>query len=836
MKQFSQSQQENDENSQQPKQTNIDISGGQFGVVGDHATIQGGVHFYSPAPQPPAIDPAEALARLAEMPTETIPDPAPLPTPHRMPLARNEHFVGREADLKRLARTLKGAGATAAIGQVAAATGLGGIGKSQLAAAFAHRYGHYFLGGVFWLSFAEPANVPTEVAACAPLDSDGLELAAQVRRVRAAWEEPLPRLLIFDNCEDEALLDEWRPKTGGSRVLVTSRRGQWSRSLGLTPLALGVLSRAESVALLVKFRPDLGPEAGPPSPPEGGTSSSPEGGTSSSPEGGPPNPPEGGTSAFSPPSGGSGGETGLEAIAAELGDLPLALHLAGSYLESYADDPALGDPAAFLAELRDSALLEHPALVGEDVSPSPTNHGLHVGRSFALSYDRLRAEAPVDGTARRLLARAACFLPGEPLPRDLLLATLGLDPDDRPARRQAAQGLRRLQSLGLLEAEADGSLRLHRLLARFIQDLRPDDTARSAVEAALLKEADQLNNAGYPAPLLEWQAHLRHVTDTTRREESEQAAGLCNTLGYHLDMVGEYEAARPYYERALAIRETVLGPEHPHTAQSLNNLGALLQATGDNAGARPTFERALAIREKVLGPEHPDTASSLNNLGALLQAMGDNAGARPYYERTLAIFEKILGPEHPHTATNLNNLGFLLQAMGEYEAARPYVERALAIREQVLGPEHPHTASSLNNLGFLLQAMGDYEGARPYYERALAIWETVLGPEHPDTASSLNNLGGLLQAMGEYEGARPYYERALAIWEKVLGPEHPDTANSLNNLAVLCFYQDKFEEAAAFMRRALAIRETKLGPDHPDTQRSRRNLAAIEERLGDSAG
>ena len=72
--------------------------------------------------------------------------------------------------------------------------------------------------------------------------------------------------------------------------------------------------------------------------------------------------------------------------------------------------------------------------------------------------------------------------------------------------------------------------------------------------------------------------------------------------------------SRPLKERALAICEKALGPEHPHTATSLNNLACLLQAQGDLAGARPLFERALAIYEKALGPEHPDTAMVRNNL------------------------------------------------------------------------------------------------------------------------------------------------------------------------------------------------------------------------------
>src|SRR5262245_46349115 len=93
--------------------------------------------------RPRPVDPetlAAAERKLTALPLETIPDPAPLPSGSRMPLRRNPLFVGREADLRALATTLKG-GDTAAISQTAAASGLGGIGKTQLASEFVHRYG-----------------------------------------------------------------------------------------------------------------------------------------------------------------------------------------------------------------------------------------------------------------------------------------------------------------------------------------------------------------------------------------------------------------------------------------------------------------------------------------------------------------------------------------------------------------------------------------------------------------------------------------------------------------------------------------------------------------------
>ena len=141
------------------------------------------------------------------------------------------------------------------------------------------------------------------------------------------------------------------------------------------------------------------------------------------------------------------------------------------------------------------------------------------------------------------------------------------------------------------------------------------------------------------------------------RGREERAADLLDRLAsYRHGALAAYAQARPLFERALAIREKALGPEHPDTATSLNNLAFLLKDQGDLAGGRPLYERALAIREKALGPEHPDTATSLNNLARLLQDQGDLAGARPLLERALAIYEKALGPEHPDTAISLNNL------------------------------------------------------------------------------------------------------------------------------------------------------------------------------------
>ena len=312
-------------------------------------------------------------------------------------------------------------------------------------------------------------------------------------------------------------------------------------------------------------------------------------------------------------------------------------------------------------------------------------------------------------------------------------------------------------------------------------------------------------------------------------------AGTMSLLGILCHNMADYSHMRLLHERALAIREKVLGPTHPDTAKSLHNLASYLantSATSDRAAARPIFERVLAIREKALGPTHPDIALTLNNLAVFLRKTGnpaDFALARQYHERALAIREQVLGPMHQETSQSLNNLAYYLNQTGDpndLKAARPLFERALAINEEVLGPSHPKTAKSLNNLAGYLGKTGypaDFEAARALFERAMAISEKALGPTHPETATTLANLGGYLGMTGNSDdsaAARPLLERALQIHEQVLGPMHPDLILPLDNLAkCLTATGDPSDYAMArpLFKRALAISEASLGQMHPNT-------------------
>ncbi len=317
--------------------------------------------------------------------------------------------------------------------------------------------------------------------------------------------------------------------------------------------------------------------------------------------------------------------------------------------------------------------------------------------------------------------------------------------------------------------------------------------------------------------------------------ESAPVAGSAAVVGSFLSDMGLYPAALPFAERALAIYERALGPDHPRVATSVNNLATLRQSQGDYAGALPLHERSLAIRERALGPDHPEVAESLNNLATLYWAEGDYAGALPLYERSLAIWERTLGPDHLNVAANLNNLATLYSVQGDNARALPLCERALAIYERALGPDHPQVAHSLNILAAIYRAHGDYGRALPLCERALAICERALGPDHPQVATSLSNLTVLYEARGDYGRALPLCERALAIRERALGPDHPDVAQSLDNLAAIYRAQSDYGRAAPLYERAVAISERTLGPDHSQVATSLNNLAALYYEQGDHA-
>jgi len=243
--------------------------------------------------------------------------------------------------------------------------------------------------------------------------------------------------------------------------------------------------------------------------------------------------------------------------------------------------------------------------------------------------------------------------------------------------------------------------------------------------------------------------------------------------------------------------------------KDLNNQARYLRETGDTndfAAARPLLERAVAISEKALGPEHPVVAEGLSILALHLEDAENLAAARPLFERALAIYEKTLGPEHLFVARTLLFLAFHLHSTGDAEdfaIARSLYERALAIYEKVFGLEHPNVAHSLNDLAIYLWDTGDAEDfvvARTLYERALAIIEGYYGPASAEAGVILYQLGSLLGELNEFDLAETLLRRGLDITIEQSGRNSQDTLERIDKLAEVLEAKDNLRDISVLRK------------------------------------
>jgi tetratricopeptide (TPR) repeat protein len=736
----------------------------------------------------------EANQLFASMPVDTIPELSPLPPSSRVIYSHNSLFVGREDDLLAIATTLK-QGQSAVISQIVATTGLGGIGKTQLASEFVHRYGQFFAGGVFWINFANPESVPAEIGVCGGakyLDLDPnfhkLPLETQVDLVLAAWDSPLPRLLVFDNCEDEELLVRWKRATGGCQTIITSRRIEWSVTLGVKVFPLGTLHREESVALLRSYSSNLSTVE----------------------------------------------EPVLSDIAEELGDLPLALHLAGSFLARYGSTIS---PSTYLSQLSRPDLLQHPSLQGRGQKQyaSPTMHEQHIARTFALSYERLDASDPVDILAIKILARAAYLAHGTPIHKTWLFALLNLDEDDPENLLQAEDAIYRVLELGLLEKESEDFLRLHRLLALFVREVAADENAQTDVELTMIANAHYWNSVGYSVPLTLLEPHLRIVTEAALSREDENSARLGYELGYHLYLTGDYKSAKRYFENALELFQNIEGENGKNVRGTLNALGILSRTLGNFDAAKYCYYRVINMLEQEHEQDRYGMAAVLNNLGMLLQQQENYSEALEYYKRALVIYEDKPEKDNLPVAVTLNNIGLLLHEQGALEEAKTYYEQALKIRADILGDYHQRTAETIQNIGGIYSHQGNYELAKQYYQRALDIYRTVLREDHPDIARTLHNLAGTLKSEGDYATAKRYCKQAIDIWRISLGEVHELTLAALQDLAEFYHQCEEFDEACFYFKELLSAHEQKYGTFHQSVSHDLANLGELFAEQGDFA-
>ncbi len=743
--------------------------------------------------------------------------PGQLPSFWNLPHGRNPNFTGRRDGLARTKEAL-------AEGYMVALTGMGGIGKTQLAVEYAYRYaGEYDV--VWWMPAAERATLAegyVRLAEALKLPECGApDQYVTVRAVQRWLGQHAHWLLVLDNACDVEHVRDYLPQGHAGHIILTSRDPNWRGAAA--PVPVSAFEAPEAAAFLIKRTGRIDQDA-------------------------------------------------AAALSNELGYLPLALEQAAAYVE--ATGRTLGE---YLDLYR-----HHRLQLLERGTPS-TDYPDTVRSTWLLSFEQVKAASPAGADLLTLCA----FLAPDALPRDVVrdgarylpppLAATVVDP------LRFDEAVAALRRYSLLEAVDDG-LSVHRLVQSVVRDSLEHEpqTARMWLIAAV-GIVDQAFPANGDDPRTWWWCAriLPHVlaaldclaqckvifnvaADIWRRvglyllergqlaaasesfermavvsaqcygATSELVATATNNMGSVFIRKGDLDQAWEHYARALEINEAILPPTHPAIAINLSNLGQVLLNLERPGEALPYFERALPILEAAHGLLHPDVAKVTSNLGHALQNLGRLDEAYERCERMVTIIETSpgTGPSHPLLATALTNLGQVLRQMEKPVAARACLERAWHITEASYPPDHPLVATVLFTLGSVLQDVGD-QTALDVSRRLLISVETFHAHDQRHLSNALKLLGRILLERRELPEARERHERALAIDEILYGPDHITVGFDLNALGCVLLAQQDWEGAEGCFERAYAIFLARLGATDPYTTRTQDVLARLTERIGE---
>ena len=630
---------------------------------------------------------------------------------------RNRAFMGREG----LLLAVRDALATGDQAVVQALHGMGGVGKTQLAIEYVHRFGQDY-DVLLWVN-AESTSLIGDQFALLGTSMGWTAPSVDVAVMRTAVLDELRQrdrwLLVFDNAESPEDITGWLPG-GGGHVLVTSRASGWDEVAIM--VEVDVLARPESVAIL-----------------------------------------RGRVRGLS--------EADADRVAEVLGDLPLAVAQAAGYMAE------TGIPAAEYAAL----VAERGAEILNEGRPPSYRRSLAAVTELAL--ERLRGADPAAAELAGICAFLAPEpVPAEwfVAAAGKLPASLGVQVGDPVAWRRVLAALGR----SALARVDGGELVMHRLTQAVIRGHLPaGQDATSALAGAVLA-ANHPGDRDLPDTWPHWARVLPHLLAVKPEAASDaNVRQLAVGAAWYLARRGDARASYELAGRLRDQWRSRLGPDSEHTLAAATAFGSALRGLGRWAEAREVDEDTLARCRRVLGADHSSALTSAGSVAIDLHALGEYGAARVLDEDTLARKRRVLGEDHPDTLWSATNLAVDLRGLGEYEAARALDEDVLTWRRGVLGEDHPDTLWSAGSLSADLYALRDYGAARVLDEDTLARRRRVLGEDHPDTLRSATSLAGVLRGLGEHGSARALDEDTLARRRRMLGEDHPDTQQSARNLA-----------------------------------------------------
>lgn len=732
--------------------------------------------------------------------------------------ARNASFTGRAALLEMLRDNLS---IGSAVVKPQALFGMGGIGKTQVVLEYAHRFmSDYDL--IWWVSAQQDELIDGALADLAAQlgirHGDSIAEAADAVREALRRGEPFARwLLVFDNADDPESLIPHLPQ-GNGHVLITSHNPHWSHVA--VPVEVEAFSREESVEHLTRRVRALAPEA-------------------------------------------------AAKVAQLLGDLPLAVELAGAWLE------ATGMPVPEYLALLGSQLAEWLS------SNQPSHYPMTAAATWRVSIDRLRRDRPA---AVRLLELCSCFGP-DPISMSLLYGdeTLAhLIPYDPALQEKMVLGriIREVARYALARVDQSrSSIQVHRLVQAVVRDsltaeqleetrhvvhrilvggrprqgdvYNPDNWVRyneiwphlgpsdawecveEPVRALLVERVRYMYRRGEYRDGLAYAQQLEQGWTEIRGPDDRQLLYLRFNAANIIRARGDYGAALEIDRDVHARQTAAFGAEYVHTLMTAGSLVADLCALGNVTEAMTLARSTHENLVEQFGEDYPQTLLAANNLALSLRIAGDFAEARRIDGRTHALLLQVSGEDHPQTLLSALNLARDLREVGDFVESTILLRSTLDRFQRSLGPGFPDVLRAASSLSISLRRSGEHEEAQRMSADLLEQYQALYPPDHPDTLAGRLNLACDFSALGDAEQALRISDDITAAYERLRGPDHQYTLVSANNRAIYLRQLGNVAEGMELAATTYAKLSAALGVEHPVTLVCAVNLANARAEAGD---
>jgi tetratricopeptide (TPR) repeat protein len=691
--------------------------------------------------------------------------------------ARNVVFTGRVEVLEQLHDRL--AGTSMAVVAPMALHGLGGVGKTQVALEYAHRYmADYDL--VWWIPAEQDELINAALAPMAPKlgvrSRDSIPETAQAVREVLRLGRPYDRwLLIFDNADNPNEVKNFFPG-GPGHVIVTTRNPAWS--VVAEPLEIDVFSRDESLDLLRRRVAGLSVAE-------------------------------------------------ATQVAEMLGDLPLAVEQASAWLAE------TGMSAAEYVER-----LENQLVAAMDLS-QPDDYPTTVAATFRLSFDRLRERSP---GAARLLELCAYFSP-DPISLSLLYSDQMIEsllPHDARLKERSVLAvlIRDLTRFSLVKIDrGSNTIEVHRLVQAVVRaqmtTAELQEEAMHEVHRILVGARPRQGGTDNPENWPRYDLIWPHLSGSEAYNcDYEDTRRLLIDRVRYLWKRGEYDEA---LESGWEIDEQwqrKIGPDHRQTLSLRFQIANVLRSAGRPEEAYDLDKEILDKQQGMLGDAHPLTLQTAGSLAGDLRALGKFYEALAMDEETYTQLRNAIGQDEPTTLSAANNLAVDLRLVGNFARAREIDEETMEDRRRVLGNDHPYSLHSAAMLGRDMRELGEYPESIELLRLTQERYHTILGEDFVDTLRTAKSLAVSLRKMGRVTEAFELTRQTSERYVSAYGAGQPDALACQLNLA--CDQSALDDHAAAYETASEVLRayEESIGTAHPFTLAARNNISTYLRGTG----